>query len=196
MFIAEYYERGLGKDMALLMAGDYRKAGMGVEDVVGAWNKWRSRPNCTRMPTPGDLSAIFNPKLNPRDEAIRRISMIKEAIRKHGFYNPTDGRKFLGEIIWNDVCRMGGWRHLCESPDANLRDSITYAQARDALTSSVQAERDGINYEAPALPGAENKVLEIVREGAEKLSLERGTNENTDNQRSGGISSPKRREDN
>ena len=161
-------------------------------ELEKAFESIMNNPWIKKIPLPAEIKFAARPQLKAKDEAIRRLSLIKEAIRKHGFYNPQEGRKFLGEIVWGDVCRMGGWRHLCESPDANLRDSIIYAQTRDGLTSSVQAERDGINYEAPALPGAKNKVLEIVREGAKKLSLERGKNENPNNETSGGTSAPER----
>ena len=192
--MAEIY----GEELTEARLDAYKKVlnDMNPKELEKAFESIMNNPWIKKIPLPAEIKFAARPQLKPRDEAIRRLSLIKEAIRKHGFYSPQEGRKFLGEIIWGDVCRMGGWRHLCESPDANLRDSITYAQIRDGLTSSVQAERDGINYEAPALPGAKNKILEIVQDGANKLSLEGDRNANTDNQGSGGLSPSERREDN
>lgn len=172
IFMCEYYSREISKDMAELMASDYRSEGFIVGEVLNAWNQWRKRPNCVRMPTPGDLLGILKPQLNPREEAIRRLAKIKESVRKFGWPSPGKAKEYLGEIIWRDVERMGGWKHLCESPDLNLHDSIIYAQVRDGLSSSVQAERSGIDYEAKALPGAENKVLELASKLGNKMSIE------------------------
>lgn len=175
--MAEYYGRSMStdqKEIVKLMANDFRSENLDVKDIQRAWNQWRKIAKHNRMPTPGELIAILKPQLNPRDEAIRRLSMIKQAVKKFGWIRPKEAEEFLGTEIWTDVLRMGGWRHLCENPDCNINDSTIYAQMRDGITSSVQAARDGIDYEAPALPDGKNKVLEMAAGLSRKLSIEGG----------------------
>lgn len=170
VILAEIY----GEDMTETRLDAYLKIidHLTIKDCERAFIVITKNPDIKRMPLPAQILEAARPKLNSREEAIRRLAKIKEAIRKFGWPSPNDAKKFLGELIWNDVMRMGGWKHMCESPDANINDTTVYAQLRDGLTSSVQAERSGIDYEAPALPGAENKVLELIQETSNKKQME------------------------
>ena len=171
MIMSEYYDRKMSEDMAQLMVNDYKSEGLGVQEILRSWNIWRKRPNCVRMPTPGDLLSIAKPTLNPKDEAIRRLNLIKESVRKFGWPNPMKAKSFLGEVIWNDVLRMGGWKHLCENPKCNINDGMIYAQIRDSITSSVQAERAGIDYSAPAISGGKNEILSLVQDLSKRKQI-------------------------
>lgn len=111
-----------------------------------AYKKIINDPTIRKLPLPGQIRAAARPVLDDKSEAIRRLNLIKKAISSFGYPDPNGAKEWLGEV-WQDVERMGGWKHLCEDRSANLNDSTIYAQKRDEVKSFVNAERSSINYE-------------------------------------------------
>ena len=133
-----------------------------------------NNPWIKKMPLPGEIRNAARPKLDSKDEAIRRINLIKEAVRKFGWPEPKEARAYLGDV-WNDVEMLGGWSHICENPELNLNDPIIYAQRRDELKSFVESRRQGItDYQLTGTDhhkhqiGNKEKLGEVIKLASKK----------------------------
>lgn len=156
--VSAYYRQTI-PDEVLQMYVDHSEA-FSVEQLKTAFNKHCFSTQAAFFPTPAVLINYLLPKLDEKQEAVRRMNLIKQAVRKFGYMQREKAKEFLGKYVWDSVERIGGWQYLCESPDANINDPIVYAQVRDSVQSQVSAQRQGIEYDALSTSGNEIAKLE------------------------------------
>lgn len=136
-----------------------------LEELIVVFDQCVKATTNERMPSPGALRALARPELNSKQEAIRVVDLIKDAVRRFGWTDPCGAKNFLGEQTWQVVERLGGWSRICESPELNLGDKIIYAQVRDNVETQVQALRSRVDYSAPQIAAAAGKLLQLEKGG-------------------------------
>lgn len=159
--VSAYYRQTI-PDEVLQMYVDHSEA-FSVEQLKTAFNKHCFSTQAAFFPTPAVLINYLLPKLDEKQEAVRWMNLIKQAVRKFGYMEREKAKEFLGKNVWDSVERIGGWQYLCETPDANINDPIIYAQVRDSIQSQVSADRLGIAYDA--LPANENETEKLESRG-------------------------------
>lgn len=82
------------------------------------------------------ISAVRNPKLPDSGEAWGEVL---EAIRKYGYYNPTEGLNSLREPVREIVRRMG-WRDLCMSENG-MADRAHFLRMYETLEKRINEDR-------------------------------------------------------
>lgn len=125
-----------------------------------AFKSIMNNPWIKKLPLPSEIRNAARPELKPKEEAIQRLTLIKQAVKNFGWPNPIEAKEFLGDIIWSDIERLGGWKYLCESPSCNINNSIIYAQLRDGIASSISARRNGIDFQIPTLSAKQKLSIE------------------------------------
>lgn len=117
--------------------------------VMQTLNAW-ARTEKT-FPHPADIREKIKPEINPEDDAQDVANLIIGAIGKYGYTNPESARMAMGELGWETVRRMGGWKSLCET--VTLQNAATYrAQIRDYAGTVRRKAMRGELDERTALP--------------------------------------------
>ncbi len=104
------------------------------------------------FPTPAEIREQIQGSAADRGRAA--FQQVLEAIRRFGIYQ---------SVKWPDPCihyaldRLGGWRWLCEKLDQENRPFIE----RDFCHFYAEAERIGVAWDTPGLPGYFPGLFEI-----------------------------------
>lgn len=114
------------------------------------------------FPKPVELIGIINPPVL-KEDANAIVSKIFQAIRDFGYMNPARAQDFLGEIAWNTVQGLGGWRDIClfSGSEATQR-----AQMRDMAQSMLNSPSV-----ARRLLARENEIRENKKKNGPELKL-------------------------
>ena len=142
--LAETY----GDELTEVRLGAYRLALTDLTDaeMKKAFMRLINNPDQKKMPLPAQIKEAARPQLDSKAESIRRINLIKDAIRRCGYARANQAEAMLGREIWGDVCRLGGWQRICTEKNYNLDDPTTYAQRRDEIQGFVESDRKGFDY--------------------------------------------------
>ena len=126
-----------------------------------------ANPNQRRMPLPAEIRARASGEVSSDQEAVLASNRIVEAMHKFGYPNPTEARRFMGELAWSVVESEGGWESLCERTTADHLPALK-AQWRE-LAKAIQA-RGKSTGRPPEIPGPAGG---IVRRLSDRFSLVR-----------------------
>lgn len=108
--------------------------GQAVIQVMKGWVKKQKH-----FPMPSDLREALMPTTNELDDGRDIASRVIKAVSKVGSYQAEAAREYIGEIGWECVQRMGGWKTLC-SELTEENKGIFNAQIRDlAMTLKKKA---------------------------------------------------------
>lgn len=88
--------------------------------------------NLKFFPKPVELLERISPSPT-REDADAIAGRAIEAIYRFGWNNSSEARLYVGPEGWKAISRIGGWRTLCDTPEANL--GTLRAQLRDQCLS-------------------------------------------------------------
>jgi hypothetical protein len=103
------------------------------------------------FPHPSDIREKIKPEINPSDDAELVANLVISAVGKYGYTNPDKARKLMGELGWETVKLMGGWKHLCEALEHD-NETTFRAQIRNLAGTVRRKALRGDLHVAPELP--------------------------------------------
>lgn len=127
-----------------------------VTRILSVW--WRTERG---FPFPVDIRDKIMPENSSNDEANALSNLIISGVGKFGYTNLIKAKESIGELGWQVVSGMGGWRHLCEvlTPD---NEGIFRAQIRDyakvLFKKSIRSQSENIIK----LPYTANPTLDLI----------------------------------
>lgn len=147
--LAEYYDKTLSENQLSMFVEDLSE--LDFDQLQFAIRKYRQDPLNVFFPLPAKLIAIITPVLNEKDEAQEVANLIITAVSKYGYTNPEQARKFMGDLAWETVIKMSGWKHICETLTIE-NEGMIRAQIRGmAEVVSKKAKRGELD-QTPQLP--------------------------------------------
>lgn len=155
--VAAYYQYDLNETQLKLFAED--TAGISVENLRDAFDRYREQDRYQRFPFPPALIRIAMPQDTPIDNARLASIEIWNAIGRYGWNNPDQARVSMGSLAWLVVERSGGWRRLCEE-SGHSDAGIMRAQLRDIAESLHRKSERGELHRKADLP--DGRVAKIA----------------------------------
>lgn len=156
--LAEYYDKTLTENQIEMFVEDLSV--LTQDELNYAISRYRRNPDNSFFPLPGKLIALVHPVITEKDEAQDASHLIIAAVSKFGYTNPSPARMYMGELSWQAVQRMGGWKHLCEilTPD---NEGMIKAQIRGLVEVVSKKAKLGQLETTPALPEkiSSNEIL-------------------------------------
>lgn len=152
VFLAAYYQQRIDDGALNLYASDLNDLALG--EVLDAMSRLRRQPGRRTYPLPSDIREAVAPQegslLSQANDIAGRISA---AIGRYGYTQADRAKSFVGDLGWLVICRMGGWRSLCNS--LLSADMGTFrAQCRDLARAQLEMEASGARRgTAPGLSG-------------------------------------------
>lgn len=138
-----------------------------ANDVAKALKEWVAKSTQQRHPSPAEIREKVRPTPQDKDIAVNTTMRVVEAVKKFGWPNPEDARKFVGEAAWKVVCSFGGWMYICENLGASISLTTFIAQCRDALTAEIGLKKAGVDTTLPALEqpnaGFSNRLGDVMK---------------------------------
>lgn len=126
--------------------------------VIQTLTNWQRTEK--KFPHPSDIRAKVMPEMDNKDDAILVANLIITAVSKYGYTNPEQARKFMGDLAWETVIKMSGWKHICETLTID-NEGIIRAQIRGmAEVVSKKAKRGELD-QTPQLPQS-NEVRKLI----------------------------------
>ena len=127
-----------------------------AQAIIDLLKRWGQIEN--QFPSPAIIRSKLKPEINESDDVQESVNRILSATSKYGYTNPSEARKFIGELGWQIVNGTGGWQSLCENLTTDSI-GIYRAQLRDyGLSVWKRAKRGELN-EAPSLPSPIKNML-------------------------------------
>lgn len=127
------------------------------EAVLESLKNW-TRTN-KGFPYPADIREKVMPEIKPEDDAQDVANLVIAAVGRFGYTNPDRAQEHVGELGWETITRMGGWKHLCET--LNHQNENTYrAQIRDYASAVRRRAMRGELEQKPALPSPQNESVQ------------------------------------
>lgn len=147
-----------GRDMNQMLLDGYMKAiaDLDHESVFRALCDWLKTSK--GFPHPSDIREKVKPEINPADDAQLVANLILAAIGKHGHTNADRAKTMIGDLAWETVKLMGGWKHLCEVID-NENEGMYRAQMRGLAETVRRKSMRGELHLAPALPSPHGEAV-------------------------------------
>lgn len=133
---ASYYGKKLSDEVLNMYAYDLKDHD--EEMCLQILNAWRLENKVFPLPLE-IINKINELKKDPLLDAGLIAARITGAVRKFGYANPADARKFIGEHGWYLVQQKGGWTFICENLGMNLNITTFEAQNRNQLESLVKS---------------------------------------------------------
>jgi len=132
---------------------------MSVVQTLHDWSKTEKS-----FPYPADIRAKIFPENSDKDDAQDVANFVISAVSKFGYTNPTKAKEYIGDLGWEVVSRMGGWKHLCETLTLE-NEGMLRAQIREyTFTVSKRAKRGELELK-PELPQPNrNQVQKLIGE--------------------------------
>lgn len=141
--LAAYYQKQIPDVVLKMYARDLND--LDFKEVCGALERYRQDPKNRSMPLPAQIRAILGSAVDS-DSAAREIAgRIAGAVVKHGFYQGTEAREYIGEIGWTVVTKLGGWGHICTNLGVSIDPTAFYAQVRDLAKTQIMYEPKAID---------------------------------------------------
>lgn len=181
--LAAYYEKDLSDEQILMYAKQLSQF-LTIGELAQATEAYINNPENEFFPRPvSKLIALIKKPVENRDQAQNVLSLLKNAIHKHGD-NWSDGHFVDYEMVFSGkgtnyrswaqaaetvvgslglaiIQKSGGWKHFCrfyyEQPEGVFNAHI--AKLSEAVLNIADA---GHLQTLPALPGAENNILKLI----------------------------------
>lgn len=167
-----YYNQGQSLSDSVLLMYESDLADLDPIACIDAYERWRRNPANKKNPLPAEIREMVNPEefVAVETQAREIASRIMGAIPKFGWANPKEAQAYIGPHGWALVDRAGGWRYLCENTQARQVPTML-AQFRDQLEGTLRYSLPVVERTIAALPSAEARGLESVREIAARLQI-------------------------
>lgn len=162
MVLAEIFEKNLSEELIVFYLRHLSK--YPENEVISALEKCAI--NSKSFPKIGEILALLNPIITPTDEAIHAANLIWSSIGKFGYTNEESAKKYMGQLAWETVECLGGWRSLCTMKNEDRNTFI--AQARHLAEtlqkkSKVVFDFISISKQNESSPEIESKLnLKII----------------------------------
>ncbi len=169
-----YYGKQLTDEAIRMYADDL--SDLDYFKVFRAMQSYRLDTKNRQMFLPANIREIVNP--NPAAKDLARVTAIRirEAVGKFGWPNPEEAEAFIGHEGWKYVERFGGWKHLCENLGVDIQETTFLAQARDAIESTINLQRAGLDMDKPALGQVkelqQGRVDSVIKQLSQKTAME------------------------
>ncbi len=150
--LGTYYQRPIDDVTLGMYAEDV--ADVPVALVEQAMKQYRRDPKNRVVPLPAQIRALAQPESQPVSNkalSVDAAARIISAIKKYGWNNPEDARKYIGELGWEVVQRQGGWMAQCESTDPTGVLQAQWTKLAEAILES------GIAARPPGLPSGKEQ---------------------------------------
>ena len=141
---------------------------LSADSVLRSLKAYRLNNKNKTWPRPADIRSILNPSLSVETQAEQAANLIPLAIKKYGWAQPSDARKYMGEVAWRIVETHGGWIDVCSKHGVELDAGVFHAQARDSAKAIIKASELGL--ENAAIGYAEKNQFAIDNPDLKKLS--------------------------
>jgi len=110
-----------------------------------------------KMPLPADFHEIINPTKTDSDSAKLYLVDIHKAVMMFGWPNAKEAKEFLGESVWLQIERIGGWEKICRDDLSNPANISGYARFRDNIQTGLKhGDNKHEQLEAP------KEILQLV----------------------------------
>lgn len=108
--------------------------------VLSTWGRISSE-----FPHPAKIREKIAPQENDLDDGRDIASKVIGSVSKFGSYQAESARRYIGEIGWECVMRMGGWGTICAELTEESK-GVFFAQVRDlAVTLKKKALNGTLN---------------------------------------------------
>ena len=129
-----------------------------VIEVMKGWVKKQKH-----FPMPSDIREALAPSTDSADDGRDIASMVIKAVSRFGSYQSEEAKKAIGEVGWECVQRMGGWKTFCSELTEDNK-GIMNAQIRDlAMTLKKKAMNGTLhqpqNFPTPIESGEVRKLI-------------------------------------
>lgn len=108
--------------------------------------------SCKFKPKPADILEHLEAKNKNESQVV--AAKITGAISQHGWNNPDDAKKTIGELGWRVVTLLGGWKIVC----ASEFDQLSYLRHQAAMIY------DGLIAENEKLIGQDDQNAVLLRQ--------------------------------
>jgi hypothetical protein len=108
-----------------------------VHQVLLDWGRTSSE-----FPYPAKIREKVKPQNNELDDGRDIASKVIAAVLKCGSYQAEAAKAYIGEIGWECVQRMGGWKTLCSELTEETK-GIMNAQIRDLAMTLKKKSMNG-----------------------------------------------------
>lgn len=126
--VASYYRQNIPDETIKLYVYDCRE--FAIEEIRTAFEKHRTSAKAEFFPVPAVLKNLARPPIDDEAEAHAAVARIQACLSP--FKSAQDAREYMGELAWEVVKAMGGWRWFGENPPPNSfvqRDMFEKAKA-------------------------------------------------------------------
>ena len=158
-----------GRDVNQMILDGYMRAVSDLDQglVLKSLRDWTKTGK--GFPQPADIRARVMPEIDGRDEGLEVSNLIIKCVCRFGYTNPKAAQEAMGDLAWEVVKSIGGWKHICETLDFN-NETIFRAQVRDtAQALSKRAKRGELN-QTPELPKS-NAVSDLISNTMKGLEI-------------------------
>ncbi|NDC55523.1 MAG: hypothetical protein EBZ69_01685 [Alphaproteobacteria bacterium] len=138
--LAAYYRTQLTPMQFSMYAEDL--SCLSRDELVKACQEYRKNPENKFFPLPSALIGIVRPVETDLDLGQDVSSKVIKAVSKFGSYRAEEAKKFIGEIGWECVQRMGGWKTFCSELTEDTK-GIFNAQIRGLAQTIAKKAKNG-----------------------------------------------------
>lgn len=166
--LAAYYREQLSPLQLAMYAEDL--SCLTPEQLVEAVKTYRRNPANKFFPLPAALIGVIRPVENEADDGRDIASRVIAAVAKFGSYQAEGAKKHIGEIGWECVQRMGGWKTVCSELTEETK-GIMNAQIRDLAMTLKKKSMNGTIATPQDFPNMlpDGTVRNLIAGALEKL---------------------------
>lgn len=113
------------------------------------------------FPYPSDIREKLMPEISDEDDAQDVANLVIAAVSSCGYTNPERAREKIGDLGWETVTRMGGWKNICETLN-HENEGIYRAQIRDYAETVIRKSKRGQLDVAPSLPTPDSYMQKLI----------------------------------
>ena len=117
-----------------------------VIEVMKGWVKKQKH-----FPMPSDIREALAPSTDSADDGRDIASMVIKAVSRFGSYQSEEAKKAIGEVGWECVQRMGGWKTFCSELTEDNK-GIMNAQIRDLAMTLKKKAMNGTLHQPQNFP--------------------------------------------
>lgn len=124
-----------------------------------AFDQYMKDPRNKTAPLPAQIRALADPSQNPEHEITATVTRVISSVSRFGSYNGEKARMYIGEVGWQCVRDLGGWRRICESLGDKIPVGIFTAALRRQLEMYRAVDGSIDSVVRPQIGGGDVKDL-------------------------------------
>lgn len=150
--VTAYYNQPVPDAVLAMYADDCKD--VTVDELKWAFEQYRRGPSSAFRPVPGKLLELIHPPVDDDAEAHAVVQRIIHCLAP--FKRADDAREYMGELAWEVVRAMGGWRWFGENPPPN---SFVQREMLGMAKAIIVRARQGREHEPPSLGGSTRPLI-------------------------------------